>query len=40
MPPTTIAVTGVGKNEELAGAGWLLLHFWWGSVFLITMPLP
>jgi hypothetical protein len=39
MPPTTIAATGVGQNEELAGAGWLLLHFWWGSVFLITMPL-
>src|SRR5208283_6037559 len=34
--------SGIGGAISSLGpliSGWLLLHFWWGSVFLITLPL-
>src|SRR5271169_290348 len=34
--------SGIGGAVASLGpliSGWLLLHFWWGSVFLITLPL-
>jgi DHA2 family multidrug resistance protein-like MFS transporter len=34
--------SGIGGSISSLGplvAGWLLLYFWWGSVFLITLPL-
>ena len=34
--------SGIGGGDRLAGAaavGLLLEHFWWGSVFLLTLPL-
>jgi len=34
--------SGIGGAIASLGpliSGWLLLHFWWGSVFLITLPL-
>ncbi|GAB4048667.1 MFS transporter [Catellatospora paridis] len=34
--------SGIGGGISALGplvAGWLLLHFWWGSVFLVTLPL-
>ncbi|MGH8881489.1 MAG: MFS transporter, partial [Stackebrandtia sp.] len=40
---TSIALwSGIGGAISALGpliAGWLLLYFWWGSVFLITLPL-
>lgn len=43
--PRTKAIalwSGIGGSISSLGplvAGWLLLYFWWGSVFLITLPL-
>ena len=34
--------SGIGGAISSLGpltSGWLLLHFWWGSVFLVTLPL-
>jgi MFS family permease len=34
--------SGIGGSISSLGpliAGWLLLHYWWGSVFLVTVPL-
>ncbi len=33
------AVSGLGIVLGPAGGGWLLSHFWWGSAFLINVPI-
>ena len=44
-PPRTKSIalwSGIGGAISALGpisAGWLLGHFWWGSVFLLTLPL-
>ncbi len=44
-PPRTRAIalwSAIGGGVSALGpltAGWLLGHFWWGSVFLVTLPL-
>jgi len=44
-PPRTRSIalwSGIGGAISALGplsAGWLLGHFWWGSVFLLTLPL-
>ena len=33
------ATTGVGVALGPIAGGWLLEHFWWGSVFLVSLPI-
>ncbi|ADU09697.1 MFS transporter [Micromonospora aurantiaca] len=35
----TVAATGVGIPLGPLIGGWLLDHFWWGSIFLINIPM-
>ena len=38
----TLAVDAILAGARRRGplvSGWLLEHFWWGSVFLITLPI-
>jgi EmrB/QacA subfamily drug resistance transporter len=33
------AMTGVGVAAGPISGGWLLQHFWWGSIFMVNVPL-